>query len=272
MVVVESSGLTDVGMKRKGNEDALLFDDNMRLYVVADGMGGHQAGEVASSLVIKTMNDYMKRFNSGHEVEEMEDFDNTLSKDANRLMAGINLSNQVVYQAAQSKASYRGMGSTISSVYVSNDTLIASNVGDSPIYLVRNNQIESLHVSHTVMAEQLAMNKTGDSHLSNEYSHMLTRAMGIDSQVKADICELQCFKEDILIIASDGLTNKVSPEEILENVTKNKRPAKSCQQLVDMANARGGEDNITIIVLKIKSVKRKKSGIMGLISRLFRTG
>ncbi|QTA78005.1 Phosphatase, PPM-type [Desulfonema limicola] len=272
MVVVESSGLTDVGMKRKGNEDALLFDDNLRLYIVADGMGGHQAGEVASSLVIKTMKDYMKRFNSGHEVEELEDFDNTLSKDANRLIAGINLSNQVVYQAAKSKASYRGMGSTVSSVYITNDTLITSNVGDSPIYLVRNNKIESLYVPHTVMAEQIAMNKTGDKYFASEYSHMLTRAMGIESGIKADTCELQCFKGDILVIASDGLTNKVSPEEILENVTKNKRPAKSCQQLVDMANERGGEDNITVIVLKIKSVKHKKSGIMGLISRLFRIG
>lgn len=272
MVVVESSGLTHVGMKRKGNEDAFLFDDNLKLYIVADGMGGHQAGEVASSLVIKTMMDYMKRFNNGHEVEEMEDIDNTLSKDANRLIAGINLSNQVVYQAARKKASYRGMGSTVSSVYIANDTLITSNVGDSPIYLIRNNEVEELYVSHTVMAEQMAMNKTGDKFFASEYSHMLTRAMGIEPQVKADTFELQYFKGDILVIGSDGLTNKVSPEEIMENVLKNKRPAKSCQQLVDMANERGGEDNITVIVLKIKSIKHNKGGIMGLISRLFRIG
>jgi protein phosphatase len=267
MIVVESAGLTDVGMKRKGNEDAFFLDDDLKLYVVADGMGGHQAGEVASDLVIRTVKDYMKRFKSGESVEELEDSDRSLSKEANRLMAGLKLSNQVVFQAGRSKRGYRGMGSTVSAVYFTEETLIAANVGDSPIYLIRSGKIEMLSVSHTVMAEQMAMNKDG-RHFGQEYSHMLTRAMGVEETVKPDICEFPCFKEDILVIASDGLTNKASPDDILK-IVKDNRPARACRILVDMANERGGDDNITMIIIKIKGVQRQQGFIGRFFSKLF---
>ncbi len=271
MVVVESAGLTDVGMKRRGNEDALYLDDDMKLYVVADGMGGHQAGEVASDLVVKTIRDYMKRFKKGVEVEELEDSDKTLSKEGNRLISGIKLSNQVVYQAAQARVSYQGMGATVSAVSFTGDTLIATNVGDSPIFLIRNDRIETLSVPHTVMAEQMALNQTGDERFGMEYSHMLTRAMGIEEMVVPDSCEIQCFKGDCVVIASDGLTNKVTSEEILEIVTAEK-PARACRTLVDMANERGGEDNITVIVVKIKSVYRRNGGFFSRFFSLFQRG
>ncbi len=271
MVVVESAGLTDVGMKRKGNEDALFYDDELKLFVVADGMGGHQAGEIASDLVVKTMKDYMVRFSKKGEVEELADSDKTLSKDANRLISGINLSNQVVYQAALKKRAFQGMGATLSAVYFSEDTLIASNVGDSPIYLIRNQEIEALSVTHTVIAEQIALNQNQNSRFGKEYSHMLTRAMGVDETVNPDICELQCFKGDSLVIASDGLTDKISAEEI-SKIAQSKRPAKACRILVDMANQRGGDDNITLIAIKVKQVLQQRKGMMNRISRFMRKG
>jgi PPM family protein phosphatase len=271
MICVESAGLTDVGMKRKGNEDAFFLDDDLRLYVVADGMGGHQAGEVASDLVVKTIRDYMKRFGNGEEVEELEDSDKTLSKAANRIMSGIVLSNRVVHQAARSRMAYQGMGSTVAAVYFAEDTMIAVNVGDSPIFLVRGERFETLSVPHTVLAEQAALNRDGDDRFGKEYGHMLTRAMGIDDTVRADICELQCFKGDTLVIASDGLSNKVSAEEIREIVAA-KRPARACRILVDLANERGGDDNITVIVLRVKNVRRKGRGPFARIARLFGAG
>ncbi len=267
MIVIESAGVSDVGKKRKGNEDSLFLDDNMGLYVVADGMGGHQAGEVASLLVVKTMEDYIKRFKGGKTVEELADSDKTLSKEANRLISGINLSNQVVFQASRNKSSYRGMGATVSAVYFTEDTLIAANVGDSPIYLIRNGTIELLSVTHTVMAEQRAMNPSGASQLSKGFSHMLTRAMGIEDSVRADLCEIQCFKEDVVVIASDGLSDKLLPDEILE-ILNHKHPGKASQDLVDAANQRGGDDNITVIVLKVKAVNRARTGVMGFIFKL----
>ncbi len=266
MIVVESAGLTDVGMKRKGNEDSLFFDDVLKLYVVADGMGGHQAGEVASDLVVKTVKNYLERFRGKEDVEELEDSDASLSKYANRLMSGIHLSNQVVWQAARNKNSYRGMGSTVSAVCFTDDTVIAANVGDSPIWLIRKGDISLISVIHTVLAEQASLNRTGDRHFGPEYSHMLTRAIGVDDTVCPDICEMSCFRGDILVLASDGLSNMVSEREIAE-IVSTRRPAKACRVLVDMANERGGSDNITVIVCKVKSV-HQQSGIGGFLSRL----
>lgn len=244
MIIIESAGITDVGRKRKGNEDSLFLDDSLGLYIVADGMGGHQAGEVASHLVVRTMEDYMKRFKSGESVEELADTDTTLSKEANRLISSINLSNQVVYRSSQSKRTYRGMGSTVSAAYLTEDTLIAANVGDSPIYLIRHGNIEVLSVPHTVVAEQMALNPSvADMLMGKGFSHMLTRAMGIDSFVKPDICEIQCFKGDIFVIASDGLSDKLYPEEI-SGIVKDKKVDKACQALVDAANERGDRKSV----------------------------
>ncbi len=122
MIAIESAGITDVGQKRTGNEDAFYLDDDLKLYMVADGMGGHLAGEVASALVVDTIRDYMKRFKEGSDVEEMEDTDETLSKEANRLLSSITLANQGVHQVAQSNEDYKGMGSTVSAIAYTSPT------------------------------------------------------------------------------------------------------------------------------------------------------
>lgn len=269
MYVIESAGLTDVGKRRKNNEDALFLDDKQQLYVVADGMGGHLAGEVASGIVVETLWDYIKRFDEETEVEELEDQDESLSKQANRLLSGIYLANKSVYQAGQGKEEYQGMGSTVSSVYFTTNTLIAANVGDSPIYLVHDGSIEQLSVQHTVLAEQAALDPEGAQQLGGEFKHMLTRAIGVDETVKADISEIQCFKGDILVIGSDGLTEMVDKEEI-HDVVKKERPEKACRTLVDIANERGGKDNITVIVLKVKKMVSPSGGFFRFLSKLFR--
>ena len=267
MVVIESAGLTDIGRKREGNEDALYVDDDMQLYLVADGMGGHLAGEVASSLVIETVRDYIRAVNEGENAEQLEDSDETLSKHANQLLSGIHLANRGVHEVASSNESYKGMGSTIAAIYFTEDTLIAANVGDSPIYLSHNGNIELLSITHNVITEQMAINPEAAKLIGKEYRELLTRGMGIKETVEPDICEIQFFSGDIIVISSDGLSNKVSPEEMFE-VADEEKPEKACQILVNMANERGGEDNITVIVLKIKAVKDKRSGLMGMISRI----
>ena len=269
MYVIESAGLTDVGQRRKNNEDALFLDDKQQLYVVADGMGGHQAGEVASGIVVETLWDYIKRFDDQTDVEELEDPDESLSKEANRLLSGIYLANKSVYQTAQGKEECQGMCSTVSSVYFTANTLIAANVGDSPIYLVHDGAIEQLSVQHTVLAEQAALDPEGAQHLAGEFKHMLTRAMGVDETVRADISEIQCFRGDILVISSDGLTEYINKEEIHEVVRK-ERPEKACRTLVNMANERGGKDNITVIVLKVKKTVSTSGGFFHFFSKLFR--
>jgi protein phosphatase len=254
MIVIESAGITDRGKKRQGNEDSLFIEDALGLYVVADGMGGHLAGEVASRLVVDTIGNYIQSCKENGGSEQTIYSDETLSREANQLLSGIHLSNQVVHEAAGSNTSYRGMGSTVSAVYFSNDTLIAANVGDSPIYLIRDGKITLLSVPHTVIAEQAALNPENADKLGMEFRHVLTRAMGTDESVNADIYEIQCFKNDILVISSDGLSDKASPEEIM-NLVNNEGSDAACRRLIDLANDRGGDDNITAIVLKVKTVK-----------------
>jgi protein phosphatase len=268
MYHIESAGITDVGMKRKNNEDSLFLNDEKQFYVVADGMGGHQAGEVASNLVVETLWDYIKRFNGDDHVEELADHDESLSREANRLLSGIHLANKSVFQTSQNSENYRGMGSTVSTVCFTDSTLIAANVGDSPIYLIHDGKIELLSVPHTVLAEQRAMDSDNTKQLGNEFKHMLTRAMGINETVQADISEIQCFKGDILVIGSDGLTEKITKEEIHEIVAKEK-PAKACRKLVDLSNQRMGGDNVTVVVLKIKNTKPLKGGFFKFLSKIF---
>jgi protein phosphatase len=196
----------------------------------------------------------------------LEDHDETLSKEANRLLSGISLANSGVHQVAQSKEDYRGMGSTVSAAYFTEDTLIVANVGDSPVYLVHDGGIELLSVTHNVLSEQMAINPEAAKKLDARFKHMLTRGMGIEESVEPDICEIQYFNGDIVTISSDGLSDKVSPDEILD-IVKRERPEKACQTLVDLANERGGDDNITVIVLKI-GAGEEKGGVRGLISRI----
>ena len=271
MIVIESAGITDRGKKRQGNEDSLFLEDSLGLYVIADGMGGHLAGEVASRLVVETIGDYIKSCKENADNENPIYCDETLSKEANRLLSGIYLSNKVVHEAARDNSSYRGMGSTVSVVYFTDGTLIAANVGDSPIYLIRDGQIKLLSVPHTVIAEQAALNPGNADKLGIEFRHVLTRAVGTDETVQADIFEIQCFKNDILVISSDGLSDKASPEEILTLVNSNGSDA-ACRRLVDLANERGGDDNVTAIVLKVQTLKNtpmKFERLIALTKRIF---
>jgi len=265
MILIESAGITDVGKKRKGNEDALFLEDSLGLYVVADGMGGHLAGEVASRLVVDTIGDFIKDNRKNPVDENFLNGDKSLSREAKRLLSGIHLSNQVVHDAARNNSSYRGMGSTVSAVYFTDGTFIAANVGDSPIYLIRDGRIKLLSVPHTVIAEQTALDPENAARLGMEFRHVLTRAMGTEESVKADIYEIQCFKNDILVISSDGLSDKASPEEIQQLVDGNGSDA-ACRQLVDLANERGGDDNITAIVLKVKMVKNTPMKLKRLVA------
>jgi serine/threonine protein phosphatase PrpC len=269
MVTIESAGITDIGRRRDQNEDSLFLDDSMGLYVVADGMGGHQAGEVASKLVVETISDYLKQNQSDGQVEDLAKVDPSLSREARQLLAGIHLSNRVVHQTALSNEAYKGMGSTISAVYFTKKTFIVANVGDSLIYLIRDGKIELLSVPHTLVAEQTELDPDNAELFWSDFKHVLTRAMGVDRSVKADINEVPFFKNDVLVISSDGLTDKASPEEILELVY-NKRSVKACEGLVDLANSRGGDDNITAIVLRVKSSGNETLGPIGWIKRILK--
>ena len=253
MLTVQTAGISDIGKKRESNEDRLCSDDDPGLYVVADGMGGHRAGEIASSLVVKSIRDFLigPKASAGNGSRA-----NLLSPEAGRLLAGIEWSNRVVHEAAATHADYRGMGSTVSAVYLSDETVIAANVGDSPIYLIRNDNIDLLSVPHTLQAD--FANETFTALMGN----ILTRAVGSKDTVEADICELNAFKGDVVVICSDGLSTKVPPLEIM-SIAASRPPDQACRELVELANARGGDDNISAVVLRVTGVRRGAHSVFG---------
>ncbi len=247
--IVQSSGITNLGRKRKGNEDSYFLDDNLRLYVVADGMGGHQAGEVASKMVTDVILKMINEF-AGGAIPGNDIIPHNISKEAGWLYSSISEANRLIHDLSSKIKAYKGMGSTVSAVLFASDTLIFSNVGDSPIYLVREDEVSLLSVPHTAMAEYEAFAPAGAKPLSDKYRHVITRAMGYKETVEPDFREIEPADGDIIVICSDGLSDMAKPEEIM-NIVKTNAPSEACRMLVDLANERGGNDNITIIVLKI---------------------
>jgi serine/threonine protein phosphatase PrpC len=248
---VLSAGLTHVGKRRKENQDALLLDDGLGLYAVSDGMGGHRAGEVASSLVVSAVREAVQRPpDPSREIEP----DTSLSPAANRLRDAILAANRSVFEAAAKNPAFRGMGATVSTVLLTGESIIAANVGDSPIYLVHDEYIESLSVPHTLAAEHAAMN--GSVPLDRRFHHVLTRAVGTRQSVEPALCELPRSSGDTLVIGSDGLSNLVNAEEIRYTVQRYS-PHEACQRLVSLANERGGNDNITVLVVKTGHKKNR---------------
>ncbi|MDY6905070.1 MAG: protein phosphatase 2C domain-containing protein [Thermodesulfobacteriota bacterium] len=250
MVIVKSAGVSDVGMKRQANEDSFIMDDDLGLYVVADGMGGHAAGEVASRLAASTLQNYMKKVLVQNDAQELPDTNKNLSRKANQLAAGIVLANKSVFDVAATKSAYTGMGTTVSAVLFSDNSFIAANVGDSSIFLIRNNAISLESTLHTFAAEIAA--KNSEETVGDEYKHMLTRAVGTKEKVVPDIVERACMKNDLIVICSDGLTDKLSETDIKEIVLGETSLKTACHELITLANDRGGEDNITVILLRIK--------------------
>ena len=258
---VESAGATDIGRKRKINQDAFFLDDHVGLYVVADGMGGHKAGEVASQIVVDTLRDAMADPENPGDVSCP---DASLSPAAARLLKAIELANQNVRRTSQNNEAFQGMGSTVSAILLSDRTVIAANVGDSPIYLIQRNHIEELSVPHTLAAEL-----ERDGQPDEAAHHILTRAVGTQDSVSSHICEIQTLPGDIIVACSDGLSNKASMAEI-SSAARSMPPDKACRRLVVLANERGGEDNITVLIARIKSTGFSNHPVLKPVFHFFR--
>jgi len=260
-----SAGLTDIGRKRENNEDLFYNDDQLGIYIVADGMGGHRAGEVASSTVVSSIKDYMEAFHTSSVAQE--EGENIMSPAATAVCHSVELANRVVYQLSQDQGSFKGMGSTAAVAYINDDTLVTANVGDSRIYLIRDNGIEQLTQDHTLLAEQMRKNPDWDPNTASiPMKHILLRAVGIHDSVEADVYEIQPLPGDLVLMCSDGLTDMLSDEEIQRLVVEGGPLEEICGRLVDRANEKGGSDNITVLLVQIQKQGR------GILKKLFGNG
>ena len=260
---VRASGISDVGLKREGNEDSFSTKDSLGLYIVADGMGGHLAGEVASRVAVEMIN---KSFGRWVEEETSEDQifgnpDRSLTKRGNYISGSIQLANRVVYEMAVEQEQYHGMGTTAVVLAVTPTLIIAANVGDSRIYMLRDGNIERLSKDHSIVAEQVEMGMmTEEEAESSPLRHVLTRNLGSSENVEPDIFEIEPSNNDRFILCSDGLTDLVSDKEIGEMIQNEEDPEKLCQKFIEMALKRGGHDNTTVVSVFLTDMERPSPG------------
>jgi serine/threonine protein phosphatase PrpC len=263
--LIVSSGKTSVGNVRERNEDFFSVQDSLGLYVVADGMGGHQAGDIASKVAVEMINKSFRRWTE----EETVDHklfgcpDSSLTKTGNYVLSSIRLANRVVYELATGNEKYRGMGTTVAILAVTPSLVIAANVGDSRIYMVRDGRIEQLSKDHTVVAEQVEMGMMTEEEASSDHlRHVLTKNLGSTEEVDAAVFEIEFKDNDRFILCSDGLTDLVSEKEILEGTQNEDNPKRLCSQFISKALKRGGHDNTTVVSVFLTDRKEQSRGML----------
>jgi serine/threonine protein phosphatase PrpC len=241
---------TDLGMVRQNNEDNLLVTESEGLLLVADGMGGHASGEVASKIAVDVIKEYFDGTKAGRQLQVGE-YEDEFSEATNRIGSAIRLANQAIYEAAQGSPALHGMGTTVAAVLMSGESLSVAHVGDSRVYLIRAGSMQQLTDDHSLVAEQVKRDLISKEEAKeSEMKNILTRALGVVAEVEVDLDEMTLSPGDILVLCSDGLSNMVPDEDILSVVTTTKDPVVACENLVNMANANGGKDNVTVIVAR----------------------
>jgi len=263
-LLIKASGITDVGLKRETNEDAFSIDDELHLYVVADGMGGHQAGEVASRIAVDLINSAFKKWltTSAPEEELFGLPDESLSPEGNYLASSIRLANRVIHELATMGDKRQGMGTTVAALLIMPSKVIAANVGDSRIYLIREGTIERLSRDHTIVAEQIEMGiMTVEEANASSLKHILTRNLGSAEDVLPEVFELEPANRDRFVLCTDGLTDLVTDEEILDLTLKADEPESLCRNFVDLALERGAHDNTTVVSVFVTKENKKDGSL-----------
>jgi len=244
-------GQTDVGIKRRENEDNFGIDRKLGLFMVADGMGGHAAGEVASQMAIDLVMDYIRRTNATDE-PYLTGFNNRYSRAGNRLSSAIILANQVISDTAATRRDWQGMGTTAVACWMPDPAtaqLSIAHVGDSRVYLLRHGKLTQLTRDHSVVEEQIREGLITEEEARNSaIRNMITRALGYRERVVPDIIELGLEPGDKLLLCSDGLNGMITDKEILTILKLSSSLEKACRELIESANAKGGKDNITVIL------------------------
>jgi protein phosphatase len=248
-LTLECVGMTDVGRARDHNEDDFFLSQNDEaLCIVADGMGGHRSGEVASAMAIKTMVEYYRDHPAG-ELELQNDEDPY----ERRLAAAIQAANTAVFESASRNELYRGMGTTIVSAYFTYDRVYLGYIGDSRVYRFRDGALEQLTDDHSLANEYLEMGILSDDQVEFfPYKNVITRACGLGEDVEVATTDGELRPDDVFLLCSDGLTDMIPTERLAamidRSLSEGQRLGDLCESMVERANTNGGEDNITVVL------------------------
>ena len=235
-----SYGSTSIGRVRPINEDAFLRDDHLRLYAVADGVGGQPAGEVASATALRELAKFLKFYSAAAGDRSV----------ATMLMAVRKVADAVL-EHGQSDVRYRGMATTLTACWITQHRVILGHVGDSQGFLLRAGKIKQITVDHTVAGELINRGVSAQHPMmKSALSHMLTQSLGPEPLNNPQVCEIELKHQDILLLCSDGLTRETEPAEVANVLRQSPAPEQAVEELLRLANERGGHDNATAVLVK----------------------
>jgi protein phosphatase len=250
---VRFAGETDVGKTRDHNEDYFYIPTEERFGIVADGMGGHASGEVASKMAVETVVDYFARTSRDQEVTWPYKMGHGRLNE-NRLATSIMLANQKIHEKAQEDPACRGMGTTIVSILFDEDYALLAHVGDSRIYRIRQSGIVQLTEDHSFLNDYAKLKgiTVEEAEATLHQKNVVSRALGMKPVVKVDILRITPGVGDIFLLCTDGLTDLCSDEEIYQIVLSEPKLDNVCDKLIDAANDAGGKDNITVELARME--------------------
>jgi PPM family protein phosphatase len=231
-MTISAVASTDVGRARNRNEDAFLIDDAASLYAIADGMGGHAAGDVASQTAIAAFG--------------------AAFRDTRSMLAALKAANRAVHERSARERALTGMGTTLTGLHIFGNTAFVAHVGDSRLYRLRDAALEQLTTDHTVAQDMIAQGTlTKNAAMRHPLSSMLKRSLGMRPDVDVDVFQTDVAKGDVFMLCSDGLTGMVTDEDVRATMLEEMAPANIASRLVEAANLRGGHDNITVVLVGI---------------------
>jgi PPM family protein phosphatase len=252
---VVAAGLTDVGRRRSHNEDAFGLFHEEDIFVLADGMGGHASGEVASALAVESVGDFFQETNADRDRTWPYKEAKTLNYDANRLSTAVKLANLNIFSKAQATKGCENMGTTLVAAFVGKRASYIAHVGDSRGYRVRDGEIEQLTSDHSLLNDYLKTNRlTPEEIEAFPHKNVIVRALGMRETVEVDVLHLDPQAGDIFLMCSDGLSGMISDAEIGRITWEHRDDLdKGCSVLIERANENGGHDNVTVVLMRVEN-------------------
>ncbi|MFL6451896.1 MAG: PP2C family protein-serine/threonine phosphatase [Bryobacteraceae bacterium] len=249
-MAIEAYGRTDPGCVRTENEDRISIDTSLGLFVVCDGMGGHQHGEVAAELAVAAIRYYVDASRDRFDVSWPFGYSFEISVDANRLVTGVRLANKQVWRRAEQALEYSGMGTTVAAVLLSEDRGVIANVGDSRVYLFRDPDLVQISVDDTMVGSMLQKGLLSPADVANHpMKNVLTQAAGSKEQVDVHVREEPLLVGDKLLLCTDGLYGVIDEAAIRSMLASDNNVVATVEDLVFAARKRGAPDNVSAVLL-----------------------
>jgi serine/threonine protein phosphatase PrpC len=250
---VRFAGDSNVGMKRAHNEDSFYLPESERLAIVADGMGGHASGEVASRMAVETISGFFKATQEEQQLTWPFKMDKGHRYDVNRMVTAIKLANLKIHEQAQKDPRCHGMGTTVVSALFVDDALVVGHVGDSRLYRRRDGVFEQITEDHSLLNDYIKMKHLSPDEIAAfPHKNVIVRALGMKDTVQVDVHVDAPRLGDVYLICSDGLSGMIKDEEMAEIAMSDRDLDVVCERLITTANKNGGLDNITVVAVRLE--------------------